>query len=50
MKVFNYSELHFAEVTFYKIHTLAILNSKYVHVFVRVANLGPESSKGSNHS
>ena len=23
MKVFNYSELHFAEVTFYKIHTLA---------------------------
>jgi hypothetical protein len=22
MKVFNYSELHFAEVTFYKIHTL----------------------------
>ena len=25
MKVFNYSELHFAEVTFYKIHTLNIL-------------------------
>ena len=24
MKVFNYSELHFAEVTFYKIHTLAV--------------------------
>ena len=24
MKVFNYSELHFAEVTFYKIHTLEI--------------------------
>ena len=23
MKVFNYSELHFAEVTFFKIHTLA---------------------------
>ena len=22
IKVFNYSELHFAEVTFYKIHTL----------------------------
>ena len=22
MKAFNYSELHFAEVTFYKIHTL----------------------------
>ena len=22
MKVFNYSELHFAKVTFYKIHTL----------------------------
>ena len=22
MKVFNYSEMHFAEVTFYKIHTL----------------------------
>ena len=22
MKVFNYSELHFAEVTFYRIHTL----------------------------
>ena len=24
MKVFNYSELHFAEVTFYKIHTLGL--------------------------
>ena len=25
MKVFNYSELHFFEVTFYRIHTLAEL-------------------------
>ena len=25
MKVFNYSELHFAEVTFYKIHTLVFI-------------------------
>ena len=27
MKVFNYSELHFAEVTFYRIHTLVKTNS-----------------------
>ena len=27
MKVFNCSELHFAEVTFYKIHTLTVLPS-----------------------
>ena len=27
MKVFNYSELHFAEVTFYKIHTLIIFTN-----------------------
>ena len=24
MKVFNYSELHFSEVTFYRIHTLGV--------------------------
>ena len=29
-KVFNYSELHFSEVTSYKIHTLAILKMKNI--------------------
>ena len=27
-KVFNYSELHFSEVSFYKIHTLGIIRKK----------------------
>ena len=31
------------------IFLLVLLNGKYVHVFVRVAGLGPNSSKGSNH-
>ena len=30
MKVFNYSELHFAEVTFYKIHTLMVFLHRVV--------------------
>ena len=34
MKVFNYSELHFSEVTFYRIHTLAGMHFDAVVVFV----------------
>ena len=30
IKVFNYSELHFAEVTFYKIHTLIIFGTETI--------------------
>ena len=30
MKVFNYSELHFDEVTFYKIHTLGFLTTAMI--------------------
>ena len=31
-KVFNYSELHFCEGTFYKIHTLAMSQHQSIHV------------------
>ena len=34
MKVFNYSELHFSDMTFYRIHTLALLQpggADYAH-------------------
>ena len=37
MKVFNYSELHFAEVTFYKIHTLVgIVKNIFISVVFRL--------------
>ena len=33
--VFNYSELHFSEVTSYKIHTLTIVRAMLIKLIVR---------------
>ena len=41
MKVFNYSELHFAEVTFYKIHTLS---TSYIELMPQKLFKGGKSS------